>query len=119
MPPIVRGVSDDTPNGALDRLPDLEPAPGETESAEVALTDDLLVKAFALAPGASVPPHDHPGSTNVFHVLCGTPTVIRDGEEESVPAPGVVVNERGAVHGLRNDGEDVALVTATFGPPPG
>ena len=114
MAPVVGGVSDDTPTGALDRLPDLEPAPGETESAEVALTDDLLVKAFALAPGASVPPHDHPGSTNVFHVLRGTPTAIRDGEEETVSAPGVVVNERGAVHGLRNDGDDVALVTATY-----
>lgn len=112
-------MNDDTPTGALDRLPDLDPGPGDTESAEVALTDDLLVKAFALGPGASVPPHDHPGSTNVFHVLRGAPTVVRDDEEEPVSAPGVVVNERGAVHGLRNDGDDVALVTATFGPPPG
>ena len=103
----------------LDRLPDLDPDPEETLSAEVAFTDDVLVKVFALGPGASLPAHEHPESTNVFHVLGGTPTVIQDDEEESVPAPGVVVNERGAIHGLRNDGDGVAVVTATFGPPPG
>lgn len=103
----------------MDRLPDLDPSPEETRSAEVALTDDVLVKVFALGPGASLPPHDHPGSTNVFHVLRGAPTVIRDDEEARVEAPGVVVNERGAVHGLQNDGDDVAVVTASFSPPPG
>jgi len=104
---------------SLDRLPTLDPAPDETLSAEVALTDDVLVKLFALGPGASVPPHEHPGSTNVFHVLAGRPTVVQDDEEASVAAPGVVLNARGAVHGVRNDGEPVALVTATFSPPPG
>ncbi|HKJ59634.1 MAG TPA: cupin domain-containing protein [Halobacteriales archaeon] len=104
---------------ALDQLPELQPEAGEAQSAEVAVNDDVLVKVFALGPGASVPPHDHPTSTNVFHVLRGAPTVIRDDEEEPVEAPGVVVNERGAVHGLRNDGDDVAVVTATFSPPPG
>lgn len=112
-------MTDSKETGTLDQLPDLDPSPEETLSAEVAVTDDVLVKAFALGPGASLPPHDHPGSTNVFHVLRGAPTVIRDDEEEQVAAPGVVVNERGAVHGLRNDGEEVALVTASFSPPPG
>ena len=112
-------MTDTTASGTLDALPDLEPADGQTESGEVALTDDVLVKVFALGPGASLPPHDHPESTNVFHVLRGTPTVIRDDEEEPVAAPGVVVNGRGAVHGLRNDAESVAVVTASFSPPPG
>lgn len=102
-----------------DQLPDLDPAPEETASAEVAITDDVLVKAFALGPGASLPPHEHRGSTNVFHVLDGVPTVIRNDEEAAIRAPGVVVNERGDVHGLRNDGDDVAIVTASFSPPPG
>lgn len=104
---------------SLDQLPDLDPAPEETLSAEAALTEDVLVKAFALGPGAALPPHEHPTSTNVFHVLRGSPTVIRDDAETVVEAPGVVVNDRGAVHGLRNDGEAPALVTATFAPPPG
>ena len=104
---------------ALDQLPDLKPGSGEMQSAEVAVNDDVLVKVFALGPGASVPPHDHPTSTNVFQVLRGAPTVIRDDDEERVEAPGVVVNQRGAVHGLRNDGDEVAVVTASFSPPPG
>ena len=112
-------MTDPTASGTLDQLPDLEPADGTTESAEVALTDDVLVKVFALGPGATLEAHDHPESTNVFHVLRGTPTVIRDDEEAPVAAPGVVVNERGAVHGLRNDDEAVAVVTASFSPPPG
>lgn len=112
-------VTDSQDATTLDRLPDLDPSPEETVSEEVAVTDDVLVKAFALGPGASLPPHDHPGSTNVFHVLRGTPTVIQDDDEETVEAPGVVVNERGAVHGLRNDGDDAAVVTASFSPPPG
>lgn len=116
---VLDGVNDETATGTLDQLPELDPSPAETDSAEVALTDDVLVKVFALGPGASLPPHDHPESTNVFHVLRGTPTVTRDEEEEIVEAPGVVVNERGALHGLRNDGDDVAVVTASFSPPPG
>ena len=107
------------PAMTLDQLPALDPEPGERLSADVADTDDVLVKVFALGPGAEVPPHDHPGSTNVFHVLAGTPTVIRDDEEAVVAAPGVVVNGPGAVHGLRNEGDDVAVVTASFSPPPG
>jgi len=103
----------------MDQLPDLQPDPEEVQSAEVALTDDVLVKVFALGPGASLSPHEHPDSTNVFHVVAGAPTVIRDDEEETVAAPGVVVNQRGAVHGLRNDADAVAAVTATFAPPPG
>lgn len=112
-------MTDRTSTGTLDQLPDLAPEPDETLSAEVALTDDVLVKVFALGPGASLEPHDHPGSTNVFHVLRGRPTVIRDDEAGPVEAPGVVVNEPGAEHGLRNDGEATAVVTATFSPPPG
>lgn len=103
----------------MDSLPDLDPGPEETASAEVAITDDVLVKAFALGPGASLPPHEHPDSTNVFHVLRGRPTVIRNAEETAVTAPGVVVNERGDVHGLSNEADDVAVVTASFSPPPG
>lgn len=102
----------------LDCYPDLQPAPGEVLTAELALTEDTLVKAFALGPGAELSPHEHEESTNVFHVLSGEVTVIQDETEESVQAPGVVVHERGATHGARNDSDDVAVFTATFCPRP-
>lgn len=105
----------------LDRFPaaaDLTPVEGEVLTAELALTDDTLVKAFALGPGAHVEPHQHADSTNVFHVMQGTMTVIQDGEEERIDAPGVVCHERGVEHGGRNDTEDVVVFTATFAPRP-
>jgi quercetin dioxygenase-like cupin family protein len=97
----------------------LDPDDGEVQTAEVVVTDDVLVKAFALGPGATLDPHEHGDSTNVFHVLEGTVTVLQDGEEERVSAPGVVLHERGVPHGARNDGDDVVVFTASLCPLPG
>ena len=105
----------------LDSLPDideLDPADGEVVDAEVVVTDDVLVKAFALGPGAELAPHEHDDSTNVFHVLRGPVTVLRDGEAETVEAPGVVLHERGVEHGARNDTDDPVLFTASLCPLP-
>jgi quercetin dioxygenase-like cupin family protein len=104
---------------ALDRLPDLDPEAGEVIDEELAVTDDVLVKVFALGPGAQIEPHEHDGATNVFHVLKGTVTVSQDGTEERVTAPGVVLNERGQAHGAENDTDEVAILTASLCPLPG
>ena len=103
----------------LDSLSVPDPQEGEVLDAEVAVNDDVLVKVFALGPGAELSPHTHEGSTNVFHVLEGTVVVVRDEDEESVTAPGVVVHEPGAEHGARNETDERAVLTATFAPPPG
>jgi quercetin dioxygenase-like cupin family protein len=95
------------------------PDAGVVESGELAVTDDVLVKAFALGPDASISPHEHEGATNVFHVLQGTVTVERDAETETVSAPGVVLNERGQVHGAHNDSDTIAVLTASLCPLPG
>jgi quercetin dioxygenase-like cupin family protein len=97
---------------------DLDPDPGEVETAEILVTDDVLVKAFVLGPNAAVDPHEHADATNVFHVLEGEPTVVRDGEEAALTAPAVVPNERGAVHGARNETDDRAVLTASIAPLP-
>ncbi|WP_129113005.1 cupin domain-containing protein [Halegenticoccus tardaugens] len=102
----------------LDRLTDLDPEPGEVVAAELVVTDDVLVKAFALAPGASLDPHEHDASMNVFHVLRGTATVVQDGDEEAVDAPGVVLHERGVTHGARNETDEVVVFTASLCPLP-
>lgn len=104
---------------SLDRLPDLDPAQGEVIDEELAVTDDVLVKVFALGPGATIDPHDHDTATNVFHVLRGTVTVSQDDTEAQVTAPGVVLNERGQTHGAHNDTDDVAVLTASLCPLPG
>jgi quercetin dioxygenase-like cupin family protein len=103
----------------MDRYPDLNPDDGEVLDTELIVTDDVLVKAFALGPGAELSPHEHGDSTNVFHIVEGTVTVIQDGEEESITAPGVVHHDRGVSHGARNDTDEVAVLTASLCPMPG
>lgn len=104
---------------ALDRLPDLDPDPDDVLDEELAYSEDILLKVFALGPGAALSPHAHEGSTNVFHVVEGVVTIVQDDTEETVTAPGVVVHEPGMAHGARNEGEETAIITATFAPPPG
>jgi quercetin dioxygenase-like cupin family protein len=103
----------------LDRYPDLDPEPGEVVDAELAVTDDALVKAFALGPGATLDPHVHDDSSNVFHVVEGTVTVVQGDDEEPIDAPGVAFHDRGVVHGARNETDGVAVLTATLCPMPG
>ena len=101
-----------------DRYPDLDAGVGEVVDAELVVTEDVLLKAFALGPGAELDPHEHAGSTNVFHVTEGTVTVIQDGEERDIEAPGVVLHDRGQSHGARNDTDEVAVLTASLCPMP-
>ena len=102
----------------LDQYPDLDPDADEVLTEELHVSDDVLVKAFALGPGAAIDPHEHPDATNVFHVLDGAVVVTRGDEEQRVSAPGVVPNERGAVHGARNETDDPAVMTASLCPLP-
>jgi quercetin dioxygenase-like cupin family protein len=103
----------------MDQYHKLEPEAGEVLDTELVVSEDVLVKAFALGPGADLDSHDHPDSTNVFHVVEGTVTVLRDGEEEAIEAPGVVHHDRGVPHGARNDTDEVAVFTASLCPMPG
>ncbi|MEY7848232.1 cupin domain-containing protein [Natrarchaeobius sp. A-rgal3] len=109
-------------SASLDRyagaLADLEPDDGEVETAELVVTDDVLVKAFALGPGAELEPHEHGESTNVFHVLEGTVTVLQGEESEAIEAPGVVLHDRGLEHGARNETDDTVIFTASLCPLP-
>jgi quercetin dioxygenase-like cupin family protein len=102
----------------VDRYSDLDAGPGEVVDAELVVTDDVLVKTFALGPGAELSPHEHGHSTNVFHVTEGTVTVVQEGDEQAIEAPGVVVNERGQSHGARNDTDEVVVLTASLCPMP-
>ncbi len=103
----------------LDRYDVPDPEAGTVSDTELVVSDDVLVKAFALGPGAELDAHDHPDSTNVFHVVEGTVTVIQDGTEEEIEAPGVVHHDRGVAHGARNDTDERAVFTASLCPMPG
>ena len=96
-----------------------DPDAGEVLDTELVVSEDVLVKAFALGPGAELDAHDHPDSTNVFHVVEGTVTVVQDDTEAAIEAPGVVHHDRGVEHGARNDTDERAVVTASLCPMPG
>ncbi len=101
-----------------DAVADLDPGDDEVATAELVVTDDVLVKAFVLGPGGEVDAHEHAEATNVFHVLEGEPTVVREDSTASLAAPAVVCNERGVVHGARNETDERAVVTASLCPLP-
>ena len=106
---------------SLDVSVDLDPDPEELLDAELAVVESdpsVLVKAFALGPGATLSPHEHPHSTNVFHLMEGELVVTQDGTEEVVSAPAVVHNARGVEHGARNESDERALLTASLCPLP-
>ena len=102
----------------LDRYSVPDVGEGDVNDDEFVVTDDVLVKVFALGPGAELAAHEHDDATNVFHVLEGTVTVVQNGDEEEITAPGVVLNERGVTHGARNESDDVAVLTASLCPLP-
>lgn len=102
----------------LDRCSVPEVREEEVADEELVVTDDVLVKVFALGPGAELSPHEHGDSTNVFHVLEGTATVVQGDDEQEIAAPGVVLNERGVTHGARNDTDEVVVLTASLCPLP-
>ncbi|THE64972.1 cupin domain-containing protein [Salinadaptatus halalkaliphilus] len=101
-----------------DTLADIEPDEGGLESAELVVTDDVLVKLFVLGPGATLEPHEHADSTNVFHVLEGEATVVQDGKRERIAAPGVVKHDRGVAHGVDNETDERVVLTASLCPLP-
>ncbi|PSP63536.1 cupin [Halobacteriales archaeon QH_8_64_26] len=102
----------------LDRYSVPEVDDGEVADEEFVVSDDVLLKVFAIGPGGELASHEHEGSTNVFHVLEGAVTVIREGEEEVIDAPGVIHHERGASHGARNDTKETVVLTASLCPMP-
>jgi quercetin dioxygenase-like cupin family protein len=103
----------------MDLYETLDPDEGEVIDTELVVTDDVLVKAFGLGPGAELEPHEHADSTNVFHVLEGTVTVVRGDDQETVQAPGVVEHGRGVPHGARNETDETVVLTASLCPMPG
>ena len=102
----------------LNELPDVDPADGEVETAELVVEEDVLVKLFALGPGSAFEPHVHDDCENVFHLLEGEIVVTQDDVEETLSAPAVVHNERGVAHGARNESDERALLTASLCPLP-
>jgi len=69
-------------------------------------------------PGQTVrPAHSHPNSEEVIYILQGSGRVMIDGVVEPVKAGCAVLFPKGAIHMLRNSGDELMKVACFFAPP--
>lgn len=69
-------------------------------------------------PGQTVrPAHSHPNSEEVIYILRGSGRVMIDGVVEPVKAGCAVLFPKGAIHMLRNSGDELMKVACFFAPP--
>lgn len=69
-------------------------------------------------PGQTVrPAHSHPNSEEVIYILQGSGRVMINGVVEPVKAGCAVLFPMGAIHMLRNSGDELMKVACFFAPP--
>ena len=92
-------------------------APGEVKITSLATPAEMLDHArlyalMELEPGSGIGFHEHHGETEIFFVIEGTIT-WNDGEKETeVNAGGIMICEDGKGHGMMNNGDVKAKLTA-------
>jgi quercetin dioxygenase-like cupin family protein len=80
---------------------------------------DLEVKSVRIAPRAEIALHTHESSAETFYVLSGE-GLICTGDQTQPSHPGMCVHAKpGAVHGVKNTGEEDLRLLAIFTPPAG
>ena len=93
------------------------PNPGRPATAVIHDSDDVRLIVFRISAGQQVPPHTS-HSTVTLTVLEGS-GILSGGNTERVCAKGdVVTYERGELHGMRADAEEL-LILASIAPRPG
>lgn len=74
----------------------------------------LILMAVSIQPGASVPPHTHPGDC-IGSLVEGTVELIAQGKDTRRLAAGdSYANLRGTIHGFRNVGDGPAKLLNTL-----
>ena len=74
----------------------------------------IILMAVSIQPGASVPPHTHPGDC-VGTLVEGTVELMAQGKDPRRLAPGdSYVNPRGTIHWFRNVGDGPAKLLNTL-----
>jgi mannose-6-phosphate isomerase-like protein (cupin superfamily) len=66
--------------------------------------------------GGEIPPHTHEGLDECFVILTGRGQALIRGERLDLGPHTSIYAPEGAVHGMRNDGDDELLLLATFVP---
>lgn len=89
------------------------------EKSDVALdSDEAVVKCLYLDPGQEARPHRHESCVDVMVIVQGTGTATVDGQARGVGPGDIILNPRGTLHGLKNDGTERLVWVLMQSPPP-
>lgn len=88
------------------------------ESDPVLECDDAVVKCLHIDPGQQAKPHIHKGTVDIMVIVQGHGTATVDGQERDVGPGDVILNPRGTLHGIRNDGNERIVWLVVQSPPP-
>ena len=89
------------------------------EKSEPALEcDEAVVKCLYIDPGQEARPHRHPGCVDVMVIVQGQGNATVDGNPRRVGPGDIILNPRGTLHGLRNDGKERLVWLVIQSPPP-
>ncbi len=78
---------------------------------------DLEVRIVRITPGAEVSLHTHEHSAETFYVLSGQGAFVMEGKLVPCQAGSCGFAQAGALHGVKNTGEDDLELLAIFTPP--
>lgn len=97
-----------------------DPVPfvGPEKTEPVLECEDAVVKCLALDPGKQAPVHRHQMAVDVMVIVKGGGVATVNGKECRVGPGDVILNPKGTLHGIRNDGEDQLVWVVIQAPPP-
>lgn len=88
------------------------------QTAPVLDCDEAVVKCLYIDPGQEAKPHRHAGCVDVMVIVQGSALATVDGQPRRVGPGDVILNPRGTLHGLRNDGNERVVWVLVQSPPP-
>jgi mannose-6-phosphate isomerase-like protein (cupin superfamily) len=89
------------------------------EKSEPALEcDEAVVKCLYIDPGQEARPHRHAGCVDVMVIVQGQGNATVDGSPRRVGPGDIILNPRGTLHGIRNDGTERLVWLVIQSPPP-
>jgi mannose-6-phosphate isomerase-like protein (cupin superfamily) len=79
--------------------------------------DRINNSEVCIMPGFQIAPHIHEASTEFFYVVSGVGDFLDSSEWKPVKKGDAFKAPQGMTHGLRNTGDELLVVLATFSPP--
>lgn len=94
-------------------------SPEKMQKVPVFTSDKLFFDQYCLLPGQFQKVHSHAGEDKVYVVLEGTVMFDIGGEEQEGGPGQAAIARAGVPHGVRNAGEEPAVLLVAMAPRPG